>query len=312
MTATVQTKPVLPGLLSALLIVVLGISLAKLMWLVVTPKEKLNIQAYESSETANIEKKKVNYGKQIANQHLFGIIKKAPIVKKAPPPKPVEVAAPPAVKLNLKLFGVISYKSRPKEGFALISLDNGPQKVYGKNDEISKGVIVTDILPEKVILDNNGTSEELLLPIRDNQENAKIRKESASPLSLGGGGATPRPKTPPRSPEKKAVNNTKNAPDLSAFRQEVMANPSKLMDIARPSPAVVDGQFIGFRVQPGRQRQFFRKLGFRPNDIITEVNGIVLDDASKGAMVLGELSQAAELSVKVKRGDKEIFIQHTF
>jgi general secretion pathway protein C len=96
--------------------------------------------------------------------------------------------------------------------------------------------------------------------------------------------------------------------DLSSIRQEALSNPQKLMDVARPSPAIIDGKFIGFRVQPGRKRKAFRQLGFRPNDIITEVNGIVLDDASKGAMVLGELSQASSLSVTVKRGSQEIVL----
>ena len=84
------------------------------------------------------------------------------------------------------------------------------------------------------------------------------------------------------------------------------------MEIARPSPAMVNGQFIGFRVQPGNQRKVFRQLGFRPNDIITEVNGILLDSASKGAQVLAELAQASSLSIKVTRGNQEIFIEHGF
>ena len=56
----------------------------------------------------------------------------------------------------------------------------------------------------------------------------------------------------------------------------------------------------------------FNQLNFRSNDIITEVNGIVLDDQNKGAMVLGELSQASNISVKVKRGNQELVIDHSF
>ncbi len=304
MNAVVQSKPKLPGFVSLLLIIALGILLAKLMWLVMTPVAEISTQASQVSEAGNIQRKKVNYGKLIADQHLFGILEKKVVVKKAPPPpKPVEKVEP-KVKLNLKLQGIIAYKS--KDGFALISLNNGPQKVYVKGDTIDQGVVVNDILPEKVLLDNNGITEELLLPINDNEKNARDRNRLGS-------GVSPAPAPSPRSKQTQPPASAKNgAPDLSGFRKEVLANPAKLMDIARPSPAIVDGQFIGFRVQPGRKRQFFRKLGFRPNDIIIEVNGIVLDDASKGAMVLGELSQAAEISVTVKRGNQEIQIQHTF
>lgn len=302
MNATVQSKPKLPGFINLLFVIVLGISLAKLMWLVLTPEKKINFQVEASGHVENIQKTKINYGKLIANQHLFGEIKKAPVVVTKAPSTPKEKVVV-ATKLNLKLHGIVAYKS--KDGFALISSSNGPQKVYAKGDELEKGVSVRKIFPDKVILDNHGKTEELTLPVNQVSTSSN-RSGFTAPRISGPNGLNQRRDIPP------PAMNIGGMPDLANFRQEVLANPSKLMDIATPSPAIVDGQFIGFRVQPGTQRKLFRKLGFRPNDIITEVNGIVIDDASKGAMVLGELSQAAELSVKVKRGNREISIQHSF
>ena len=45
---------------------------------------------------------------------------------------------------------------------------------------------------------------------------------------------------------------------------------------------------------------------------MTEINGIVLDDANKGIEVLAELESATNLSMKVKRGNQEVFIEHSF
>ena len=308
-----ESTPKIPNFLSLILITILGISLAKLMWLVLTPEKIINTQIQQVSQTNNTTKQKVNYGKLIANQHLFGQVKKvAAPVKSTPKVAPVKTVQ--RVKLNLKLHGIVAYKS--KDGFALISSNNGRQKVYAKGDELekAKGVTVLEILPTKVVLNNNGQTEELLLPVKENKNkpkkaggygkfdpNKKYKDYSASNL--------PPNSPPPRMNQQPSRN---SVPNLENFRQQVMANPRKLMDIASTSPAVVGGKFKGFRIQPGRERKLFRQLGFRPNDIITEVNGIVIDSAGKGAMVLGELAQATEISVTVLRGGQQIFIQHSF
>jgi len=306
MSVIVQSKPKLPNFVSLLLVIALGISLAKLMWLLLTPAPK--ISAFSSSETSNLitPKAQINYGKRIADQHIFGEVKIKTVaaVEKKPDIVTKVVVAP--TKLNLKLHGIVAYKS--KEGFALISAANGPQKVYGKGEAIQEGVTVTEILPEKVVLDNRGKTEELLLPVNKAAPNSRRRTGSNS---LGGvplPGSKP-PKKPNRSPLASA-NST--PPDLSKLRQDILSNPAKLMDVVRPSPAIVNGQFIGFRIRPGKQRKMFNQLNFRSNDIITEINGIVLDDQNKGAMALSELSQAASISVKVKRGNQEILIDHSF
>jgi len=303
-----QSTPKIAGFISLILISILGVSLAKLMWLVITPEKSFQIETKQVTHQANTKKQKTNYGKLIANQHLFGQVKKV-----VAPPKvtskatPIKTVAP--VKLNLKLHGIVAYKSRSRDGFALISSNNGRQKVYVKGDEIENGVTVEKILSEKVVLDNNGQKEELRLPVKESKNKPKATARVSNPRNNSRFRNSP-PNMPP--PVRNRQSSRNSPPDLANFRQQVMANPRKLMDIATPSPAIVDGNFIGFRVQPGRERKLFRQLGFRPGDIITEVNGIVLDDAGKGAMVLGELAQATSVSVTVKRGSQEIFIEHSF
>lgn len=297
MNAITSKPSIIPSLLSLVLVVALGASLAKLMWLVISPKEQVLIQSPDEDIGNNNKKQIINYGKIIADHHIFGETKKKVakkvVIEKKPVKKPIAKA-----KLNLTLHGIVAYKNR--DGFALISLNRGPQKVYGVNEIIQDGVVVKDILSTKVILENQGVNEELLLPVKKD----KTSRKSSPPRRLALG-ATKRQKT-------NSPSDSTNKQNLGEFRQEVISNPRKLMDIAKPSPAVVDGQFLGFKVQPGKNNKLFESLGFLPNDIITEVNGIILDEQSKGAMVLGELAQAADISVKVKRGDQEVFLQHTF
>ncbi len=297
MSTATQTKPKLPGLFSLILIIVLGILGAKLMWLILAPKQISTNLAPSMDNSVIASKEKINYGKLIANHHLFGevVVKKESVVK-----APVKTEKPKVAptKLNLTLHGIVSYKSDSKKGYALISSSGKPQKVYGKGDELQKGVTVRDIFPDKVVLDNHGKTEDLILPVKNTKSSSPRRGNiipATYPASLG-------------------IQTSKKATDidLGEFRRKIQKNPQKLLDIASPSPAVVNGKFIGFRLQPGRKRKLFRQLGFRANDVITEVNGIILDDSSKGPMVLGELAQASELSITLKRGSQEIFIQHSF
>ena len=306
MNATVAQPSIkLPGLINIVLITILGISLAKLMWLVLTPVPKISTQVEQSNQIINTNKLKVNYGKLISNSHLFGKVKKVIVPTKAPPKAVAPTAAVAPTKLNLKLHGIVAYKS--KGGFALISTDNGSQKVFSKGEEIveGKGVRILEILPEKVVLDNNGLKEELILPKKTTPKFPSGLSRKGPRGTFGGGNIDPPRYTNNNSGGKSSVN-------ISRLREEIKNDRRKLMDIAAASPAVVNNQFIGFRIQPGRKRALFKEFGFRPNDIITEVNGIVLDDISKGAVVLGELTEASEVSIKIKRGNREILIQRSF
>jgi general secretion pathway protein C len=309
---TLKTKqPKLPYYISLILVIAVGISLAKLMWLVLSPVAKIdaNIDNQNPSTTTpiNPQPHNTNFGKLIADLHLFGEVKKKPVVVKTTPP--VEPTKPPPAKLDLKLHGIIAYKS--KRGFALISSNGKEQKVYGQGDKINDDdqVTVSKLFPEKVLINNHGTIEELLLP--SNKKN----KPSNNRLPQG---VNPIPANAPmnRMQHKPITENSRSggAPDLSQFRAQVLSNPQKLMDVATPSPAYNEetDEFIGFRVQPGSNRQIFRKLGFKANDIITSVNGIALDSPQKGAAVLGELQQASSITIEVKRGNQILTLSHSF
>ena len=49
-------------------------------------------------------------------------------------------------------------------------------------------------------------------------------------------------------------------------------------------------------------RAIFTAAGLRPGDLVTEVNGIQLNDANTALQMLGQLSSATSLTVVVERG----------
>jgi general secretion pathway protein C len=85
------------------------------------------------------------------------------------------------------------------------------------------------------------------------------------------------------------------------LREILSENAARLQDIIRPAPHVQEGQIVGFRVNPGRDRAAFEALGFQPGDVVTDVNGTVLDDVSQGLQIFQSLGESTQANVTVLR-----------
>lgn len=66
-------------------------------------------------------------------------------------------------------------------------------------------------------------------------------------------------------------------------------------------PSENDGVFQGYRVAPGSDMVLFARLGLLKGDIITQVNDVELTSSGKIMSLMGELSSASELEIKVLR-----------
>ena len=88
MTTLKAKQANLPYYISLLLVIALGISLAKLMWLVLSPVPKINASINLQTSSNNTHSippaQSKNFGKIIANLHLFGEVKKAAVAVKTP------------------------------------------------------------------------------------------------------------------------------------------------------------------------------------------------------------------------------------
>ena len=87
----------------------------------------------------------------------------------------------------------------------------------------------------------------------------------------------------------------------AALREVITENATRLADIVRIAPHVQEGQVVGFRVNPGRDRATFEALGLQPGDVVSEINGTVLDDPSQGLAVFQALGETTQANVTVLR-----------
>jgi len=73
----------------------------------------------------------------------------------------------------------------------------------------------------------------------------------------------------------------------------------------RPQPVMDHGRMNGFRVYPGRNRMAFMRLGLRPGDQVTAINGTPLDDRDRGEQILHTLASSSEAHVTVIRNGQQ-------
>jgi len=92
---------------------------------------------------------------------------------------------------------------------------------------------------------------------------------------------------------------------IEHMRRMITEQPSLLADVMRPQPVMDHGRMNGFRVYPGRNRQAFMRLGLRPGDQVTAINGTPLDDRDRGEQILHTLGSSSEARVTVIRGGQQ-------
>ena len=208
----------------------------------------------------------------VVSAHLFGVA--------APDPSTQDPANAPQSTANLVLAGTIATQD-PKHGVAIIS-DGGPSKVYSVGDNVG-GASLHSVYLDHVILDRNGQLETLLLP---RQLGAGMR----GPPVVRHAGGDPRTVA--------AVDN---------IRRLVQQDPSLLDQVMRTVPSYDNaaGRLRGFRAYPGRNRQIFNKLGLRPGDLVTAINGTPLDDPQRSQDVFNTIQTSDHATVTIERGGQK-------
>ncbi|HET8711219.1 MAG TPA: type II secretion system protein GspC [Spongiibacteraceae bacterium] len=275
-------------LLIALLSLLMLSDMARLVWFAlpshtaplvsVTPVNVTATTSNKSAQAVDIEK--------VAGWHLFGEVGAQPRVAATA----VEEQAQETT-LNLQLLGVIA-ASEPTQARAFILAD-GRQQQYTVGEQIPGPgkVVLSKVLVDRAIIDNNGRHETLWLY----DPNASSRLQSSSPTA--------------------APSSTVDMRDNSAvtqlaqgYRERLYQNPGSLADLIQVTPASENGKLIGYRVNPGRDPAQFSKVGLRPGDIVTMINDVKLDDPQRALELYNLLRTETEAAITVRRGNEDVVL----
>jgi general secretion pathway protein C len=225
--------------------------------------------------------------RQIADWHLFGAESRAQPVKQEA--APVDA---PDTRLRLTLSGVFA-SSDDNEARAIIGDERGKEDSYAPGDSLPGGVKLSAIHADRVILQRNGLYETLRLPRdlgRGRSATPSISHRQSRSVSGSGDASS-------------GVN--RNAA-LQRYRSEIKSNPNSFMEYVRASPARQNGQFIGFRLQPGRKAGALAELGLQPGDVVTSINGVMIDNPAKGMEAMRALGKGQNVNVTLLRGGEDV------
>lgn len=277
-----RVSTILPPWVSVILVIAIAWQIANVVWLLV-PSETDTLTAGPAGPAPAGQANQGASGggtdvQTIINAHLFGDYNPA---QTAVETDPVDA---PETKLSLELRGTIA-ADVADQALAIIAEKGGDEHVYAIGDAVPGNASLHSVYPDRVLLRRAGRLETLRLPRADE-------------TSTGGGTLRRRQVTTPSA--------------TSSLRDLVNQNPARITDVIRPQPVFRDGQQQGYRVYPGRQRQQFSQLGLRPGDLITQINGMSLDDPARGMEIFRSLGEATQVSVTVERnGQTEILTLDT-
>ena len=90
-------------------------------------------------------------------------------------------------------------------------------------------------------------------------------------------------------------------------RRLVQQDPGLLDQVMRTVPSYDNaaGKLRGFRAYPGRNRNIFNKLGLKPGDLVTAINGQPLDDPQHSQEVFNTIQSSNTVTVSVERGGQK-------
>jgi general secretion pathway protein C len=226
---------------------------------------------------------------RVRSWQLFGSTDVEPAEEEAAAPETQLSAAESnaeQTRLQIKLQGVIQTNDE-SAGRAIISYQ-GKQDHYAVGDElpVSNQVVLRRLLPDRVLIANRGKIEALYL----------FDKNASSSSAVA---QSPRTAAPRRAVRPQRV----RATDL---RQRLLNNPSSLMELVRISEARENGEIVGYKVRPGKDKQRFESMGFENNDVVTSINGITLDNPSSALQVFQMMRTAKEATFELQRAGEPV------
>jgi len=261
-------------MVSLLLVVLIAWQLAKTIWMLV-PGSTIGVTVPMPDSMPQLTgtspvSADVN---EIATSHLFGIADE-------------EQGGPPLISapnddladtrlINLTLNGTVA-SEMPNYSVAIIADGSKDQEVYIIGESVGNNATLYAVYADRVVLNENGILTNLKLPREFKNASVATTRQTMTV-------------------SRQSVSNTKS------MQSVVTQNLTKLTDVIRPTPYRVGGQQVGFRVYPGRDRRQFAALGLRPGDIIKDIDGQALSDASQAMQIFQSLGSAEQVTVTIER-----------
>jgi general secretion pathway protein C len=206
----------------------------------------------------------------LINAHLFG---------NAAVQASGDAANAPPSSMPLVLAGLLATED-PKQGMAIIGESAQAAKVLSVGQQVPGGAQLHSVYNDRAIIERGGALESVYLP-----------RTSSGTMSL--------------QPPPVAAGPPSNDAMVERMRRLVNDDPGLIGQIMRPQPVFAGGKMKGFRVYPGANRQAFARMGLRPGDMVTAINGTPLDDKDRAQEIFNTLSSSTDARVSITRNGRQ-------
>ena len=228
-------------------------------------------------------------------------------------PEPIKVQANEIVKSDLpvELMGTI-YGGDPLSGIALIQ-NSGNRTVnsFMVGDTLLKEAKVTQILRERVILERNGRREYIAVKKKELVRGRKKGKSKPAPAKAGIAPIATKP--PPSTFKEEGFDREGTEIQMSeSYKNKLLTTDfTKVLQDAKATPHMVDGELRGFQLTRIRQDSIYEKAGLQNDDIIEEINGVPLTDTAQAIRLLQSLRNESQIDVRLKRSGAVVNVSLT-
>ena len=268
-----------------LAVLIVGV-LARLFWTLVPSEDAASSAPPRSAIAAAAP-----LGVALSKWHLFG----------AASTRAAANRDAPATTLALRLRGTLA-DANPRSGIAVIADDVGNERAWRVGEQVVPGVTLDEVHADRVVLLHGGAQEVLGL-VRDDTNVPPPVSPTAGPRSP----ASLRNTAPAATGA--SVPPTFVAPQIAHGAvnwQQAMdkvggGSVDTLAKRVQVTPVLDNGRIAGVRVSTAGDTALMARLGLRPSDIVTAVNGIPVDSVARGQQILDSLGSATDVRVTVTR-----------
>lgn len=271
-----QLNQRLAAITGMLLIVACVWLLVEITWMFFPEGEETSSTAIQQAKPSVDKQTQQNNFKQLTSANVFGVSEKAVAPKQSKAPE---------TRLNLTLKGVLASTPMDMASAIIAQGKKGKEEIYGIGDKMPGGVTIKEIHPEYVVLERGGRLETLKLQ----KISGVAGFNSATKANLKTGKSSGSP-----------------AATLKDIRSNILKNPTSFGEYALPVVVKENGKQVGYRLKPQQKGQMLSELGIQDGDVITQINGVKLDNQQNGISALRKLSTAKNLNIVVKRNGAEI------
>jgi type II secretion system protein C len=167
-------------------------------------------------------------------------------------------------------------------------IEDGAQvKVYWEGDKVAGSAVVEQILPNKVVLNRDGTREVLTSSVS--------QVSSVRPTPPTG---TPTARTPP------ARVSSRPGYTIVDRAEWQDRDPYEMIGQGKVTPAWRNGQVEGLQLQNIGDNEYAQRLGLQEGDVVRSVNGVRIRSMEEAMSLAQKLQQAPVIRVEVMRGGK--------